>query len=196
MIIPLGEWALEKACADAVKWPPDLKVAVNLSPVQFKQNNLLDILKSALAKTGLPAKRLELEITETVLLENDDRTLALLQEIKNVGVSVVLDDFGVGYSSMKYLQMFPIDKIKIDRSFIQNMPDHADCAAIVCAIAGLGRNLGVSTTAEGVETMEQFELLRSAGCQLAQGYLFSRPVPASELAFGRPETLRHGTKAA
>ena len=196
LIVPLGKWVLEKACADAAKWPAHLKVAVNLSPEQFKQSDLLDVLRSALANSRLPAARLELEITEAVLLKSDERNLALLREIKNVGVSVVLDDFGVGYSSMKYLQMFPIDKIKIDKSFIQSMPDQSNCAAIVSAIAGLGRTLDIKTTAEGVETIEQFELLRIAGCQLAQGYLFSRPVPASELAFEPPEALRFGTKVA
>jgi EAL domain-containing protein (putative c-di-GMP-specific phosphodiesterase class I) len=196
LIVPLGEWVLRQACADAAQWPAHLTVAVNISPAQFKRGDLLTILTSALDHSGLPARRLELEITETVFLEHDEQTLALLREIKSLGVSVVLDDFGIGYSSMKYLQMFPIAKIKIDKSFIQSMPDHVECAAIVCAIAGLGRNLDIGITAEGVETMEQFELLRSAGCQLAQGYLLSRPVPASELAFERPETLQHGTKAA
>ena len=171
-------------------------MAVNLSPEQFKQSDLLDVLRSALANSGLPAARLELEITEAVLLESNERNLAILREIKNVGVSVVLDDFGTGYSSMKYLQMFPIDKIKIDKSFIQSMPDQGNCAAIVCAVAGLGRTLDIETTAEGVETMEQFELLRSAGCQLAQGNLFSRPVPASELVFESAEALRYRTKVA
>jgi EAL domain-containing protein (putative c-di-GMP-specific phosphodiesterase class I) len=197
LIIPLGKWALETACADAAKWPTHLKLAVNLSPVQFKQSDLLDVLRSALANSGLPAARLELEITEAVLLEGDERNLGLLREIKNIGVSVVLDDFGTGYSSMKYLQMFPIDKIKIDKSFIQSMPDRGNsAAAIVCAIAGLGRSLDIETTAEGVETMEQFELLRSAGCQLAQGYLFSYPVRASQLTFDTPVSLRYGTKVA
>jgi len=131
-----------------------------------------------------------------VLLTSDERNLAILREIKNVGVSVVLDDFGTGYSSMKYLQMFPIDKIKIDKSFVQCMPDQGNCAVIVSAIAGLGRALDIETTAEGVETMQQFELARRAGCQLAQGNLFSRPVPASELAFELPATLRYGAKVA
>src|SRR5262249_2494399 len=122
-------------------------------------------------------------ITETVLLEKNEESLAVLRELKALGVSIVLDDFGIGYSSMRYLQMFPFDKIKIDRSFIQSMTDHADSAAIVCAITGLGRTLDIDTTAEGVETAEQLSVLRSAGCQFAQGYLFSRPVPLSELTF-------------
>ena len=121
-----------------------------------------------------------------MLIEKNEENLAVLHEIKKLGVSIVLDDFGIGYSSMRYLQMFPFDKIKIDKSFIQSMTNHADSAAIVCAIAGLGRRLDIETTAEGVETAEQFALLRSAGCQLAQGYLFSRPVPMSALTFELP----------
>jgi diguanylate cyclase (GGDEF)-like protein len=186
LIVPLGEWILRRACADAARWPPHLKVAVNLSPVQFKDSNLLDMLRSALREGGLAAARLELEITETVLVEKNEANLAVLQQLKSLGAAVVLDDFGIGYSSMRYLQNFPIDKIKIDRSFIQSMPNHRDSMAIVCAIAGLARNLDIETTAEGVETAEQFALLRGAGCQLAQGYLFSRPVPASRLSFERP----------
>jgi diguanylate cyclase (GGDEF)-like protein len=196
LIIPLGEWILRTACADAVKWPPHLKVAVNLSPAQFKQGNLLDILRSALADSELAPKRLEVEITETVLLEKTEENLAVLHELKTLGVSVVLDDFGIGYSSMRYLQMFPFDKIKIDKSFIQSMTSHADSAAIVCAIAGLGRNLDIETTAEGVETAEQLVSVRGAGCQLAQGYLFSRPVPIAQLTFERPAAVRDGARAA
>jgi diguanylate cyclase (GGDEF)-like protein len=181
LIVPLGEWILRQACAEAIKWPSDIKVAVNLSPAQFKQSDLVGVLRSTLNDAGLPPHRLELEITETVLLEKNEGNLAVLHEIKNLGVSIVLDDFGIGYSSLTYLQMFPFDRIKIDRSFIQNMTHDATGAAIVCAIAGLGRNLDIATTAEGVETVEQLEFLRAAGCQSAQGYLFSRPVPASEL---------------
>jgi diguanylate cyclase (GGDEF)-like protein len=196
LIVPLGAWILRQACADAVKWPPRFKVAVNLSPAQFKHGDLLDALKSALADSGLPPERLELEITETVLLENNAENLAILRAIKNLGVAIVLDDFGTGYSSMTYLQMFPFDRIKIDQTFIQNMTHHAADAAIVCAVAGLGRNLGIATVGEGVETEEQLIALRAAGCQLAQGYLFSRPVPASELAFDRPIVLRQDPRAA
>jgi diguanylate cyclase (GGDEF)-like protein len=189
LIVPLGEWILRRACADAVRWAPHLKVAVNLSPVQFKESGLLDILRRALRESGLPAARLELEITETVLIEKNEENLAILHQLKNLGAAIVLDDFGVGYSSMRYLQIFPIDKIKIDKSFIQSMPNHSDSMAIVCAIAGLARNLDIDTTAEGVETAEELALLRSAGCQLAQGYLFSRPVPASKLNFQRPDAV-------
>jgi diguanylate cyclase (GGDEF)-like protein len=187
LIVPLGEWILRRACADAARWAPHLKVAVNLSPVQFKESSLLDTLRSALHESGLAAGRLELEITETVLIEKNEANLAVLQQLKSLGAAIVLDDFGIGYSSMRYLQIFPIDKIKIDKSFIQSMPNHSDSMAIVCAIAGLARNLDIETTAEGVETAEQLALLRSAGCQLAQGYWFSRPAPASKLSFQRPD---------
>jgi diguanylate cyclase (GGDEF)-like protein len=190
MIVPLGEWILRRACADAATWPRHLKLAVNLSPSQFTQCDLLGILKSTLEETGLDPARLELEITETVLIEKNEENLAVLHALKNLGVSIVLDDFGIGYSSMRYLQDFPFDKIKIDKSFIQSMVSHADSAAIVCAIAGLGRSLDIETTGEGVETAEQLVLLRNAGCQLAQGYLFSRPVPARDLTFEAPEALR------
>ena len=190
LIVPLGEWVLRRACADAARWPPYLKVAVNLSPAQFKQSDLVGVIKAALHDAGLPPQRLELEITETVLLENNRDNLAVLHEIKKLGVAIVLDDFGTGYASLTYVRMFPFDRIKIDRSFIQNMTRDAASAAIVSAVAGLGRNLDIVTTAEGVETREQLELARAAGCQSAQGFLFSRPVPVSELGGvlqGRPD---------
>jgi diguanylate cyclase (GGDEF)-like protein len=196
LIMPLGGWILRRACRDAAKWPSNLKVAVNLSAVQIKQSNLIEVLKSALKDSGLDPNRLELEITETVLVEKSEENLAVLHEIKNLGVSIILDDFGIGYSSMRYLQMFPFDKIKIDKSFIQSMTTHSGSAAIVCAITGLGRGLDIETTAEGVETAEQLAFLRTAGCQLAQGYLFSRPVPLSQLSFERPEALRSEVMAA
>jgi EAL domain-containing protein (putative c-di-GMP-specific phosphodiesterase class I) len=131
-----------------------------------------------------------------VLLDNNEEHLAVLHQIKNLGVSIVLDDFGIGYSSMRYLQMFPFDKIKIDKSFIQSMTSHPDSAAIVCAIAGLGRSLDIDTAAEGVETTEQLAFLRSAGCQLAQGHLFSRPVPLGELTFARKDARQGDAQAA
>ena len=196
LIVPLGEWILRQACADAGKWPSRFKVAVNLSPTQFKHGDLLDVLKSALNDTGLPPERLELEITEWVLLENNAENLAILRDIKSLGVAIVLDDFGTGYSSMTYLQMFPFDRIKIDQTFIQNIMHHTTDAAIVCAIAGLGRNLGIATVAEGVETEEQLIAVRAAGCQLAQGYLFSRAVSASEIIFDRPMVLKRDPQAA
>jgi diguanylate cyclase (GGDEF)-like protein len=196
LIMQLGGWILRRACSDAAAWPPHLKIAVNLSPVQLKQSNLLDVIKSALRDSGLDPQRLELEITETVLVEKSEENLAVLHEIKKLGISIILDDFGIGYSSMRYLQMFPFDKIKIDKSFIQSMTTHSDSAAIVCAITGLGRGLEIETTAEGVETKEQLAFLRTAGCQLGQGYLFSRPVPLSQLSFERPEALRTEVRAA
>jgi diguanylate cyclase (GGDEF)-like protein len=196
LIMQLGGWILRRACFDAATWPAHLKIAVNLSPVQLKQSNLLDVLRSALRDSGLDPQRLELEITETVLVEKSEENLAVLHEIKNLGISIVLDDFGIGYSSMRYLQMFPFDRIKIDKSFIQSMTTHSDSAAIVSAITGLGRGLDIDTTAEGVETKEQLAFLRTAGCQLGQGYLFSRPVPLSQLSFERPEALHSEVMAA
>ena len=185
LIVPLGEWVLRQACAEAVDWPADVRVAVNLSPIQFRKGNIVDIVTMALLDAGLPPARLELEITESVLLQTDETNLDKLHQLKKLGVSVVLDDFGTGYSSLRYLQMFPFDKIKIDRSFVSEIATRSDCAAIVCAAIGLAKSLNVTTTAEGVETAEQFELLRAAGCGQAQGYLFGRPCKASELQFIR-----------
>jgi diguanylate cyclase (GGDEF)-like protein len=196
LIVPLGEKILRQACSDAADWPTHIKLAVNLSPAQFKQSDLLDVVKSALANGRISADRLELEITETVLLDSDEKSLADLHALKRMGVSIVLDDFGIGYSSMKYLQMFPFDKIKIDKSFIQSMTSREDSAAIVCAIAGLGRALEIQTTAEGVESTDQLELVRTAGCQLAQGYLFGRPVPLHELNFNAADAKQSGSEAA
>jgi diguanylate cyclase (GGDEF)-like protein len=196
LIVPLGEWILRQACADAVKWPPHLTVGVNLSPAQFKHGDLLAALKAALHDTGLAAHRLVLEITETVLLENNAKNLARLREIRKLGAAIALDDFGTGYSSMTYLQMFPFDRIKIDQSFIQNMTHRPADAAIVCAIVGLGRSLDIPTIAEGVETLDQLIALRAAGCNLAQGYLFSRPRPMAEVTFEIPDVLLQDPKAA
>jgi diguanylate cyclase (GGDEF)-like protein len=184
LIIPLGEWVLHQACRDAMAWPSHVTVAVNLSAVQFRKCNLLDAILSALSESGLPPHRLEIEVTETVLLEKDTDHIALLHRLKEIGVSVALDDFGTGYSSLSYLTMFPFDKIKIDQSFIKEMAERADCAAIVCSVIGLGRSLDMTTTAEGVETEEQFEIIRAAGVTLAQGYLFGKPCPVAELDLG------------
>lgn len=196
LIVPLGEWILRQACTDAVRWPPHIKLAVNLSPAQFKHGDLAAVLKAILGATGMPPHRLALEITETVLLAKSQQDLAVLHEIKSLGVSIVLDDFGIGYSSMTYLQMFPFDVIKIDQSFIQNMAHNESGAAIVCAVAGLGRSLDIATIAEGVETMEQLTFLRAAGCPFAQGYLFSRPVPVLQLSFEVPPLPRLDDQAA
>jgi EAL domain-containing protein (putative c-di-GMP-specific phosphodiesterase class I) len=182
LIDALGEWILREACAEAAKWPAHIRIAVNLSPAQFRRGHLADTVMAALARSGLPARRLELEITESVLLQKSESNLAALHAIKRLGVSIVLDDFGTGYSSLGYLRMFPFDKIKIDRSFVQELASRSDCAAIVCAITGLARSLNIVATAEGVETEEQFALVRAAGCNLVQGYLFGKP--------GRPSALR------
>jgi diguanylate cyclase (GGDEF)-like protein len=184
LIVRLGEWVLNRACADAAQWPAHARVAVNLSPVQFRKGDIVAAVASALAASGLAADRLELEITESVLLHKDESNLHKLHRLKSLGASIALDDFGTGYSSLSYLQMFPFDKIKIDKSFISGMADRADCAAIVIAVAGLARMLDVTTTAEGVETLAQIALLQAAGCRQAQGYLFGRPVPVSQLRFG------------
>jgi diguanylate cyclase (GGDEF)-like protein len=185
LIIPLGEWVLRRACQDAMSWPSHISVAVNLSAVQFRKCNLLDAVRRALTDSGLPPARLEVEVTESVLLEKDTDHIELLHRLKEIGVSVALDDFGTGYSSLSYLTMFPFDKIKIDQSFIKDMAERADCAAIVCSVIGLGRSLDMTTTAEGVETEEQFEIIRAAGVTLAQGYLFGKPCPVAELDLDR-----------
>ena len=190
LILPLGEWILRKACLDAVAWPAHVKIAINLSPVQFGRGDPAEVVSSALAQSGLAPERLELEITESVLLEHNEENLGKLRRLKGLGVSIVLDDFGTGYSSLTYLHMFPFDKIKIDKSFVHELSSSAECAAIVCAVVGLGGSLGIATVAEGVETREQFALLRVAGCSQAQGYLFSRPVPAAELSFADPPARR------
>jgi diguanylate cyclase (GGDEF)-like protein len=181
LIVQLGDWVLRQACTDAAGWPQDVDVAVNLSPVQFKNPNLVSQVKAALQASGLPAHRLELEITESVLLQNSAATLAVLHELRGFGVRISLDDFGTGYSSLSYLRSFPFDKIKIDRSFVSELATRDDSMAIVRAVTGLGKSLGIVTTAEGVETEAQFELLRREGCTQAQGYLFSQPRPAAEV---------------
>ncbi|MGD0432281.1 MAG: EAL domain-containing protein, partial [Acetobacteraceae bacterium] len=181
LIVPIGEWVLRQACAAAAEWPGELKVAVNLSAVQFKSRNLVDAVVLALREAGLPASRLELEITETVMLRDTDATLATLHELRVLGVHIAMDDFGTGYSSMSYLRRFPFDRIKIDQSFIRELGKQKDCAAIVRAAISLGHDLGMEVTAEGVETRQQLDTLERAGCTEIQGYLFSRPVPASRL---------------
>jgi diguanylate cyclase (GGDEF)-like protein len=181
LIVPLGDWVLRQACMDATGWSREVGVAVNLSPVQFKNPNLVSSVKEALKASGLPAHRLELEITESVLLQNSEATLSVLHELRGFGVRISLDDFGTGYSSLSYLRSFPFDKIKIDRSFVSELATRDDSMAIVRAVTGLGKSLGIVTTAEGVETDAQFELLRQEGCTQAQGYLFSPPRPAAEV---------------
>jgi EAL domain-containing protein (putative c-di-GMP-specific phosphodiesterase class I) len=196
LIVPLGIWILRQACRDAVNWPAHIKVAVNLSVAQFRKGDLSDIVAQTLAETGLSPDRLELEITETVLLEKNAENLAVLRHLKSLGISIVLDDFGTGYSSLSYLKMFPFDKIKIDRSFVEELASRADCAAIVGAVISLGRSLDIGTIAEGVETAEQVALLRAAGCREAQGFFFSRPVPVGDLVLTSPNAAKRKEQAA
>ena len=180
LIIPLGEWVLRRACAEAARWPEPIKVAVNLSPLQFRSPGFVATVTNALASAGLASRRLEFEITEAVLLQNDETILGMLHHLRSLGIRISMDDFGTGYSSLGYLRSFPFDKIKIDRSFVCGMG--RESGAIVGAIASLGAALGIETTAEGVETPEQLEIVRRAGCTEVQGYLISRPLPAGELA--------------
>ncbi|ONF45858.1 putative bifunctional diguanylate cyclase/phosphodiesterase, partial [Methylobacterium radiotolerans] len=181
LIVPIGEWVVRQACRDAVTWPDPMSVAVNVSPAQFKSDRLVETIISALAGSGLPARRLEVEITEGVLLQENDRTLQTLHRLRELGVRVSMDDFGTGYSSLSYLRSFPFDKIKIDRSFVKDLTSKPDGEAIIRAIAGLGRSLGMTTVAEGVETSEQMQRIRFEGCTDVQGYLISKPVPAEDL---------------
>ena len=181
LIVPLGDWVLKQACRDAVKWPEWLTVAVNLSAVQFRNPTLALSVISALGQTGLAASRLELEITETVLLQENPAVLDVLHQFRKLGVRICMDDFGTGYSSLSYLRRFPFDKIKIDRSFIRELGKENDSVAIIRAVMRLGSSLGMITTAEGVETAQQLDILRTEGCMQAQGFLFSKPKPASEV---------------
>jgi len=181
LIGPIGEWVLHQACADAATWPRGIRVAVNLSPLQFRKTLVPAVIQS-LASADLCASRLELEITESVVLQNNEATMSMLRRLHEIGVRISMDDFGTGYSSLSYLHSFPFDKIKIDRLFVHDLDANADCAAIVRAVTGLGKTLGMKTTAEGVETREQLDWLRSEGCTEVQGYLFSRPQRARDLA--------------
>jgi EAL domain-containing protein (putative c-di-GMP-specific phosphodiesterase class I) len=182
LIVPLGEWVLRTACKEATSWPDHVKVAVNLSPTQLKHRNLLPMVKAALAETGMRAGKLQLEITENVLMQNTFATLTTLHDLRKLGVQIALDDFGTGYSSLSYLRSFPFDKIKIDRSFIQDMSNSAEPLAIVHAVAGLAKCLNMISTAEGVETQQQLETLQAIGCTEMQGYLYSKAKPAHEVA--------------
>jgi len=183
LISSIGEWVLKTACLEATKWPDPLRVAVNLSPVQFEDGRLVSVIESCLAETGLTPERLEVEITESVVLHSTPRNLEQLKAIKALGVSVALDDFGTGYSSLSYLRSFPFDVIKIDRSFVVDISTRDDCASIIGAVIGLGKSLGLRTVAEGVENAEQFSLLRDAGCSFVQGYMFSMPRAANAVDF-------------
>jgi EAL domain-containing protein (putative c-di-GMP-specific phosphodiesterase class I) len=183
LIVPIGAWVLRQACRDAADLPGSIKIAVNLSAVQLRSRQLIDTVVVALAASGLPAHRLELEITETVLLENSEATLETLHSLRELGVRIALDDFGTGYSSLGYLRRFPFDKIKIDRCFVADLSETAPGpAAILRALATLGSSLGMTTTAEGVETSEQMQRLRAEGLTEMQGYVFSPPRPIEDIA--------------
>ena len=194
LIVPVGEWVLRKACEETANWPDDVKVAVNLSPAQLKSRNLVQVVMSALANSGMAANRLQLEITESVLMQNTFATLATLHELRKLGVQIAMDDFGTGYSSLSYLRSFPFDKIKIDRSFIQDLANGAEPYAIVRAVTGLANNLSIISTAEGVETQQQLDTLQNVGCTEMQGHLFSKARPAGEIAqlFRREAKKRAG----
>ena len=182
LISKIGEWVLRTACATATTWPEEMSVAVNVSPVQFKSDNLIETIVSALTHSGLPAHRLEIEITEGALLEDTSNVLKTLHALRDLGIRISMDDFGTGYSSLSYLQKFPFNKIKIDRSFVQGADEGGDNEAILKAIAGLGLSLGMAITAEGVETPEQLARIRGEQCTHVQGYFTGRPMPADGIA--------------
>lgn len=179
----LGEWILENACAEAAKWPSAMKVAVNLSAIQFRSSRLFDVILCALVDSGLSPDRVELEITESITMDDGGDYNVTIQQLKNLGICIALDDFGIGFSSMRYLTKVPFDRIKIDRSFVRGLTTSAGCAAIVASVLTLARGLDIFVTAEGVETDHQFELLRVAGVQQVQGYLFGRPCSPANLDF-------------
>jgi diguanylate cyclase (GGDEF)-like protein len=180
-IVPMGEWVIRQACATAARWPGNLHVAVNISAIQFRSPGLMQVIVSALAASGLAPTRLEIEITESVLLHNKEATLAVLHQLRALGIRIAMDDFGTGYSSLTYLQSFPFDKIKIDRSFVKNITENSSSLTIVRAVAALANGMGMTATAEGVETAEQLHSIASEGCTEMQGFLFSRPLPAAEI---------------
>ena len=181
LIVPLGEWVLRQACVEAKRWPEEITVAVNLSPAQFKSKALVDTVKAALADSGLSASRLELEITEQVLMNESEGAFAILHQIRDLGIKISMDDFGIGYSSIGYLRAFPFSTIKIDQSFIRDLPGKEDSLAIVRAVVGLSSSLGIQTIAEGVETEEQLASVTSEGCNTFQGFVFSKPRPGTEV---------------
>jgi diguanylate cyclase (GGDEF)-like protein len=192
LIDQLGEWVLTTACAEAATWPEGIKLAVNVSPIQFRNNTLALKVVGALAASGLSARRLELEITEAVLIRDDEAALAILHQLRALGVRIALDDFGTGYSSLRYLQRFPFDKVKIDRCFVTDVAEPNGSSCIVQAVVNIAASRNMTTTAEGVETEQQRELLHTFGCTEMQGYLFSPPKPAAELKrlfFSRHEKL-------
>jgi diguanylate cyclase (GGDEF)-like protein len=181
LILPLGTWALTEACRRAAQWPDHLKVAVNLSPVQISTPHLPELVESILTDTGLAPHRLELEITERIFMEDGEETLSILHRLKSLGVRISMDDFGTGYSSLSYLRSFPYDNIKVDRTFVSRLNEGTEHVVIVQAVVSIARALGMTTTAEGIETLDQQEFLAALGCDEAQGYLFSAPVPIAEV---------------
>ena len=187
LIASLSDWIINEACKIAVTWPESIKVAVNISPIQFRNRTLLPCVRKALTRTGLDPSRLELELTESALLEENETTVAALHELRELGVGIALDDFGTGYSSLSYLRSFPFDKIKIDQSFVRELSTRPDCMVIIQSVVALGKGLGMSITAEGVETEQQLAQIQSAGCTEAQGFLLGRPKPASDLDLSMAE---------
>jgi EAL domain-containing protein (putative c-di-GMP-specific phosphodiesterase class I) len=182
LIIRMGEWVLREACREAASWPRPLRIAVNLSPIQFRHGDLPGLVLAVLLETGLAPDRLELEITEGVLVEDVARAVSILQRLKALGVRIAMDDFGTGYSSLSYLQAFPFDKMKIDQSFISKIGTNAQSAAIVRAVIGLARGLNLPVLAEGVETSDQLAFLSKEDCDEAQGYFLGRPLPIERYA--------------
>ena len=180
-IVPLGEWVIREACLAAARWPEHLNVAVNISAVQFRGSSLMTVIVNALATSGLHPTRLEIEITESVLLQDREATLAVLHRLRSLGIRIAMDDFGTGYSSLTYLQSFPFDKIKIDRSFVKDITENAGSLYIVRAEAALANGMGMAATAEGVETSEQLDKIAAVGCTEMQGFLFSKPLPVAEI---------------
>jgi EAL domain-containing protein (putative c-di-GMP-specific phosphodiesterase class I) len=192
LIVELGEWVLRQACRDAAEWPSHIRVAVNFSPKQFQQKDMTKVIESALQDAGLDADRLEVEITETTLMQDTDEALQKIAALRKLGVRLSLDDFGTGYCSLAYLHLFPVDKVKIDRSFVQDITSTRKTQAIVGAIAILAQELNMDLVAEGVETDEQFDCLLEKNVVLIQGYLFSRPAQVAELSemLGAPGNRR------
>jgi predicted signal transduction protein with EAL and GGDEF domain len=182
LIVPISEWILRAACREAAAWPHPLQIAVNLSPVQFRHGDVAGLVHAVLLETGLAPDRLELEVTEGVLIDDFSRAVSILRRLKSLGVRIAMDDFGTGYSSLSYLQAFPFDKIKIDQGFISNVERNRQSAAIARAVIALARALGLPVLAEGVETQEQLGFLEREGCDQVQGYLIGRPAPIAEYA--------------
>jgi EAL domain-containing protein (putative c-di-GMP-specific phosphodiesterase class I) len=196
LIVPLGEWILRTACREAASWPRPLRIAINLSPVQFRHGDLPRLVHEILLETGLSPSRLELEITEGVLIDNFTRAVAVLRRLKGLGVRIAMDDFGTGYSSLSYLQSFPFDKMKIDQAFVANLGHSHQATTIIRAVIALGRGLNLPVVAEGVETDEQLRFLAAEGCSEFQGYLVGRPKPIEEYAHavGRVQAGRPRSK--